>query len=97
MTALVLAQHDNAELAKATLHAVTAAGQLGGEVHLLVAGRAAAPWPPPPPRSPASPRCCMSMPPSWRNPVAEDLAALIVALAGAYDHLLGASTTPART
>ena len=38
MTALVLAQHDNAELAKATLHAVTAAGQLGGDVHLLVAG-----------------------------------------------------------
>ena len=39
MSALVLAQHDNAELDKATLHAVTAAAALGPEVDLLVAGQ----------------------------------------------------------
>ncbi|MFZ4382458.1 MAG: electron transfer flavoprotein subunit alpha/FixB family protein, partial [Sandarakinorhabdus sp.] len=38
MSVLVLAEHDNAELKDATLAAVTAATQLGGDVHLLVAG-----------------------------------------------------------
>ena len=38
MSVLVVAEHDNASLKDATLAAVTAAGELGGEVHLLVAG-----------------------------------------------------------
>jgi electron transfer flavoprotein alpha subunit len=38
MSSLVLAEHDNAELKDATLAAVTAASQLGGDVHVLVAG-----------------------------------------------------------
>ena len=38
MRALVLAEHDNAQLASATLHAVSAAAALGGEVDVLVAG-----------------------------------------------------------
>ena len=42
MTVLVLAQHDHASLDKATLHALTAALQLGGDVHVLVAGSGAA-------------------------------------------------------
>ena len=41
MTALVLAEHDNKELKPATLNAVTAASQLGGDVHVLVAGAGA--------------------------------------------------------
>ena len=42
MTALVIAEHDNASLKGATLNTVTAAAQLGGEVHVLVAGHHAA-------------------------------------------------------
>ena len=42
MSILVLAEHDNAILKDATLAAVTAATQLGGDVHLLVAGKGAA-------------------------------------------------------
>ncbi len=38
MTTLVLAEHDNASLKSATLHAITAAAKLGGDVHVLVAG-----------------------------------------------------------
>ena len=34
---LLLAEHDNCRLSPITLHAITAAGQLGGEVHCLVA------------------------------------------------------------
>ena len=38
MVALVIAEHDNASLKGSTLHAVSAAAQCGGEVHVLVAG-----------------------------------------------------------
>ena len=39
--ALVVAEHDNAGIRPATLNTVTAATQLGGEVHVLVAGSGA--------------------------------------------------------
>ncbi len=38
MAILVIAEHDNSTLKGATLNAVTAAAQIGGELHLLVAG-----------------------------------------------------------
>lgn len=42
MAVLVIAEHDNAALKSATYNTVTAALQLGGEVHVLVAGSACA-------------------------------------------------------
>ena len=39
MSILVIAEHDQSELASATLNTVTAAGQVGGDVHVLVAGQ----------------------------------------------------------
>ena len=41
MTALVIAEHDNASIKAATLNAVTAAKACGGDVHVLVAGEGA--------------------------------------------------------
>ncbi|EGI78203.1 electron transfer flavoprotein subunit alpha/FixB family protein [Hylemonella gracilis] len=38
MTSLVIAEHDHASIKGATLNTVTAAAQLGGDVHVLVAG-----------------------------------------------------------
>ena len=38
MPILVIAEHDSSEIKKSTLNAVTAASQIGGEIHLLVAG-----------------------------------------------------------
>ena len=38
MTALVIAEHDNASIKGATFNTVTAAAQCGGDVHVLVAG-----------------------------------------------------------
>ena len=43
MTALVLAEHDNKSFNAATLHAVTAASQVGGDIHILVAGSGSQP------------------------------------------------------
>ncbi|MCC5996429.1 MAG: FAD-binding protein [Oceanicaulis sp.] len=39
MSVLVIAEHDNASLNDATRAAVTAAGQIGGDIHVLVAGK----------------------------------------------------------
>ena len=39
MTILVIAEHDNATLKPSTLHTLGAAKQIGGEVHVLVAGQ----------------------------------------------------------
>ncbi|RML96628.1 Electron transfer flavoprotein, alpha subunit, partial [Pseudomonas syringae pv. maculicola] len=38
MTILVIAEHDNATVAPATLNTVAAAQKIGGDIHLLVAG-----------------------------------------------------------
>jgi electron transfer flavoprotein alpha subunit len=38
MTVLVIAEHDHASLKGATLNTVTAAAQIGGDIHILVAG-----------------------------------------------------------
>ena len=40
MSILILADHDNGQLAAATLNTVTAATQIGGDIHVLVAGDA---------------------------------------------------------
>jgi electron transfer flavoprotein alpha subunit len=41
MSILVIAEHDNVSIKTATLNAVTARAKIGGEIHLLVAGKAA--------------------------------------------------------
>ncbi|WP_310119863.1 FAD-binding protein, partial [Azospirillum sp. BE72] len=41
MSILVLAEHDNARLKSATLNAVAAAEKIGGDIHVLVAGKGA--------------------------------------------------------
>src|SRR5690606_22989498 len=43
MTTLLIAEHDNKSLKDATAKALTAAKALGGEVHVLVAGKDARP------------------------------------------------------
>ena len=93
MTALVLAQHDNAELAKATLHAVTAAAKLGGDLHVLVAGKGCGGAAAAAAKVAGVSKVLHADADILADPVAEDLAALIVGLAPAYDHLVAASTT----
>ena len=41
MTNLVIAEHDNSSLKPATLNTVAAAAKIGGDIHILVAGKGA--------------------------------------------------------
>jgi electron transfer flavoprotein alpha subunit len=93
MATLVVAEHDNATLKGATLNAVTAARRIGGPVHVLVAGsncgaaaQAAA-------QVEGVEKVRVADAPQHAHPLAENLAALVVALAQDYSHVIAAATT----
>ena len=93
MTVLVLAQHDNRTLDKASLHALSAATALGGPVDVLVAGADCAAVAEAVAACPDVRRVLRVEAAAYAEPVAEELAALLVALAPEYDHLVAAATT----
>jgi electron transfer flavoprotein alpha subunit len=93
MSILILAEHDNASLKPATLNTVTAAGKIGDDVHILVAGsncdtaaQAAA-------KIPGVTKVIKVDAPELAHGLAENVAPVIVAMAGAYSHILSPSTT----
>lgn len=92
MTSLVIAEHDNATLKPATLNAVTAAAQIGGEVHLLVAGSACGAVAEDAAQIAGVGKVLLADAPHYADQLPENLAALIVAHAGGYSHLLAAAT-----
>jgi electron transfer flavoprotein alpha subunit len=93
MRALVLAEHDNAQLASATLHAVSAAAALGGEVDILVAGERCDEVATAATKVSGVKRVIAVDDAAYAEPVAEDLVALLQALAADYDAIVAASTT----
>jgi electron transfer flavoprotein alpha subunit len=96
MAVLILAQHDNQSLDPATLHAVTAASQLPGPCHMLVAGQDCAAVADAAAKVQGIEKVLRVEHAAYANPVAEDLAPLLVAMADGYDHLVAGSTTFSR-
>ena len=94
MPTLILADHDNASLKPATLNAITAAQQIGGDLHVLVAGANAAPAAQAAARVHGVAKVLHAEASYLASPVAENIAATIVALvqAGGYSHVLAAAT-----
>src|SRR3989442_15122343 len=88
MSALVIAEHDNASIKPATLNTVTAAAQCGAEVHVLVAGQGAE----------AAAQAASSIAgvakvihvegPQFEHGLAENMAAQVLAIAASYSHIL---------
>jgi electron transfer flavoprotein alpha subunit len=93
MAVLVLAQHDNTTLDKATLHAVTAALAIQPEVDILVAGESCGGVAEAAAQVPGIRKVLRVEAPAYAHPVAEDLTKLLVAVAPDYDYLLAPSTT----
>jgi electron transfer flavoprotein alpha subunit len=94
MAILVLAEHDNASLRPATLHTVTAAQKIGGDIHVLVAGANAAAAAQAAAAIPGVAKVLHADAPYLASPVAENLAATTVAIAkaGGYSHVLSPAT-----
>ena len=96
MTALVIAEHDNQALKGATLNTVTAAAQLGGEVHVLVAGHQAAEAAKAASQVAGVTKVIHADAPGFAHGLAENVAAQVVALAGSYSHLVFPATAAGR-
>jgi electron transfer flavoprotein alpha subunit len=92
MTALVIAEHDNASIKGATLNTITAAAQAGGEVHVLVAGHHAQGAAAAAAMIAGVAKVLHAEAPGFEHGLAENLAAQVVALAGGYSHLVFPAT-----
>jgi electron transfer flavoprotein alpha subunit len=92
MAILLLAEHDNNAIKPATLNAVTAAGKIGGEVHLLVAGQNAKAAAEAGAKIAGIAKVLLCDDAAYANGLAENVAALLVKLAPAYSHVLAATT-----
>ncbi len=92
MAVLLIAEHDNTALKDSTHKALTAAAQMGGEVHVLVAGNNAGSAAAQAARLSGVARVLHADTPALERPLAEPMAALIVALAPGYDHIVSPAT-----
>ena len=93
MAVLVFAEHDNAELKDATLNTVTAAKALGGDIHILVAGAGAQGVADQAAKIDGVSKVLLADAAHLENPLAEDLAAIVLGLADGYDQILAPATT----
>jgi len=93
VTTLLIAEHDNATLKEATARALTAATALGGDVHVLVAGKDCAPAAAAAAGLAGVAKVLHADGDALAHQLAEPLAALIVALAGPYGAIVAAATS----
>ena len=93
MASLVIVEHDNNEVAAATLHAITAAQQIGGDIDLLLAGENCATAAQAAAKIAGVRTVKLADDARFAHGLAENLATLIVEQADGYSHVLVASTT----
>ncbi|MBX5211716.1 electron transfer flavoprotein subunit alpha/FixB family protein, partial [Rhizobium sp. NZLR11] len=93
MTILLLADHDNQSLSDQTAKALTAASQIGGDVHVLVAGKGAKAAADAAAKLSGVAKVLLAESDELANNLAEPLSDLIVSLAGAYDTIISAATS----
>ena len=93
MTVLLLAEHSNDVLSPATGKAVTAAKGLGSDIHVLVAGANCKPAAEAAAKLADVSKVLVADAPHLANPVGEDLANVILALAPNYDAIVAPATS----
>ena len=93
MAILVIAEHDNASLKPATLNAVSAAAKIGGDIHVLVAGSGCGAAAEAAAKVAGVAKVKVADAAHYADQTAESLAALIVANAAGYSHLIAPATT----
>jgi electron transfer flavoprotein alpha subunit len=92
MSALVIAEHDNATLKVATLNTITAALKCGGEVHVLVAGANAGAAAAAAAQVAGVAKVLHADSAAFAHGLAENVTAQILAIAANYSHLLFPAT-----
>ena len=96
MTTLILAEHDNTGLRPATLNAVTAAKELGGEIEILVAGSGCEGAANNASKIEGVTKILVADSDEYANALAENVATLVSNIADNYSHILATATTSAK-
>jgi electron transfer flavoprotein alpha subunit len=92
MAILLIADHDNATLSDQTAKALSAAAQIGGDVHVLVAGKGVSGTASAASKLSGVAKVLTADGDDYGHSLAEPLAALIVSLAPSYDTIIAAAT-----
>lgn len=93
MAILVYAEHDNKELKKATLNTVTAASKIGGDIVVLVAGLGCEAVAEQAAKVAGVSKVLCANNAAFEHQLAENVAKLVVSLAGDYSHIVAPATT----
>ena len=93
MSILVLAEHDNNELNPATLNAVAAAAQVGGDIDILVAGSGCGAVGDAAAKVAGVNKVLCADSAEYANGIAENMIPLIMSVVDGYSHLMAAATT----
>ena len=92
MTALVIAEHDNASLKGSTLNTITAAIACGGDVHVLVAGLQCGPAAQAAANVAGVAKVLLAEGAQFEHGLAENVAEQVLSVAAAYSHILAPAT-----
>jgi electron transfer flavoprotein alpha subunit len=92
MAVLVIAEHDGKQLKPGTANAVTAAGKMGGDITVLIAGHQCGAAAQAAGKLAGVKKVLHCDAPQYAGGLAENLAALIVPLASQYTHLVAPAT-----
>jgi len=93
MAILVVAEHDNQSVRKATLNALAAARKLGSDIHVLVAGHQAGEAAKAAAQASSVKKVLHADAPHLADFLAENVAALITGIAKGYSHILAPATS----
>jgi electron transfer flavoprotein alpha subunit len=93
MPILVVAEHDNAALKPAVLNTIAAASKMGGDIEVLVAGQGCAAVAQAAAKVAGVKKVLVADAAHYANPLAENVAALVVSVAKNYSHILAPATS----
>ncbi len=93
MSILVYAEHDNTSLKSATLNVITAAQQIGGDIHVLVAGQNCQAAATAAAAIPGVAKVLLADNAAYAHQLAENISLLVADLGKGYSHILAAATT----
>jgi electron transfer flavoprotein alpha subunit len=92
MSILIVAEHDGQQVKSATLNAVTAGVAIGGDIALLIAGTNCKPAAEAAAKIAGVTKVLVADAPHYGDQLAENLANLVVSIAGNYSHILTPAT-----
>ncbi len=93
MSVLIIADHDSANIKSATLNTVTAAKELGDDLHLLVAGSGCKAVAEQAAKIDGVTKVLLCDNPAYEHAMPESIALLVAGIAANYSHILAAATT----